>query len=1537
MTLDSSRLARAMRLLRIGDDATAQSLADVLWLASNLPEGRPSRRSEHQEDSHGKADDDSEETSDRDHGKDAGSTGSATDAARLTQQQGSAPAPASLYPARRAAENERFVPATFVTVPAGDALPNRLLLERALKPFLKRYPSRRLRRLDPDATADATAERRGAVSPVFHALPERWFDVLLFAERGDAMEVWADTMRELESLLARHGAFRQVRILRYGVGPAGVTLSTIAGQPLSPRVASAPEGRRLCLFLTNGTSPEWNRKPLIDFVRALGKRTVVAIVQMLPPRAWGHTVLGDAMERLHSLVSGAPNGALLREDPFTGAVKKVDDSSRIPVFTLQHESTATWSRFVMNPRKIVSLALKPEPSKDVLSLARPATLESRLATFRSIASRPAFQLLRLIAAVPMTLPIMRLVQRGMPEPREQSHLAEVLLSGLIERVTPLEPPRPPEEVFFDFISGARELLIGTLSSHETDAMDAALRPAQERLREYVERQTGIRVKDFRALLEDPSGLERLPADARAFLEVSRRIYELRGLAPIAAAPENTAIVLKPEGPVAAAILTPDGEIVYANYSSVDYEYVRWWRLGARNEAGGSNLFAGRVLLAAAALSPRVIAVEDQWLSEASDAASPRQFLPARVERCALSADGRFALLAEAKSLRIWDLAERTTVDVRQWSGGSVTAVAMASSWLNFVVADKTSISTFRDSAVSFFNIPGATAVAISDDGRRALSNSAEPFALLMNPDSAAIKLPVSEPSCVAMTPDGRIGAVGGRSGAVTLWDLDRLVHLWQYSAATPIVAISLSADGTRLLYSTAEEIRILEVGHLTAQAQLAAPPEPLKARFPRRVHVAPYTGAEAFAERVRAELAQAGHELADSLDQIEYQVFAGSGPANPYFPDALYIASLDDLPRLLSELDQDPPGQLSGMPALIVSDVDRPELEERLALFFTQDLRDAKKGNIRPAGNSRASELVAKVLQRIDVRRAFPGGIYWNGIPSERGRKGARLVIAENLKFRPSTVSPVNRVVIVRMIPSTWDSKGVPFIDIPLPSNEDADRHLRIQGQQARLLSKSYREFHRNIPRLITLLAGLLRRGWRMQGEPARSVSAQFEPLARTAVGMLAENERSGLFRLAAFFKTPPLELVPDPSSPGLALARDCGWLRYNNTLISTARTMIVRRYATGVAKEHEAICAHYENLAAQGKELTSHEYWPLYLIPHAHAAGGVKRVEQLLRNRYLLYSWLQRDRDLLTVQLEGLADRTPLLESMRRMLISDPSWRKASLSRVAALIAPQRNWPESSGVPHALASGIDGRGIRVLVIGTGCNSSHPEFAPVQFSAPAQDPDGYGTQLCSILAGTHIGVAPGVILEPTDMLKGSSEGISETELWALLVSLLERPRKELPDIVCLTLSHDYRYAGAPAGRDVIRKLSDRGVLVIAAAGNGGPKTLYVPAVYPEVLSVGACDVAGKPAEFSSTGSAIFDGRTRLVPDLFGYGIAVPVAIGSDNYGQRDGTAMACAYVCGIAALYAQALGLRGSELRELLIRTAEPATRLARFTLTTVS
>ena len=94
-------------------------------------------------------------------------------------------------------------------------------------------------------------------------------------------------------------------------------------------------------------------------------------------------------------------------------------------------------------------------------------------------------------------------------------------------------------------------------------------------------------------------------------------------------------------------------------------------------------------------------------------------------------------------------------------------------------------------------------------------------------------------------------------------------------------------------------------------------------------------------------------------------------------------------------------------------------------------------------------------------------------------------------------------------------------------------------------------------------------------------------------------------------------------------------------------------------------------------------------------------------------------------------------------------------------------------------------------------------------------------------------------------------------------------------------------------RDAIAYVTARGGIVVAAAGNGGAAGVAVPARWPEVLAVGALDANDQVPSYSAVGPQV---------DCAAPGQRVLSALGTSEYGLKDGTSMAAPFVSGTMRL-----------------------------------
>ena len=414
-----------------------------------------------------------------------------------------------------------------VGIPAIPGLHRKEDIQRALRPLRRYGPSLHRRVIDEDATATFIADT-GLWIPVMRPAPERWFDVALAVDSSTSMNLWRPLIADLRTMLSGTGAFRDIRTWELTLRQQAIVLRPSGGAGArSPRELIDRAGRRLFLIVTDGAARSWHDGSAIRTLADWGKTGPVAVLQPLPEQMWPRTGLPTAPVLITAPVLGTCNSQLRVER----RRRRIPGIS-IPVLGIESDALHAWAHLVAGSASAVRLAVTPitggrQPPSSSADLNEPGIAVER---FRASASPQAYQLAVCLSAVPLTLPIMRLVQHFAAPASPTSALAEVILGGLISHTG---------DGTYEFLPGIREALLRELRRSELIAVFAAVS-------DYITQNAGRASHTFPAIAEYADGS--VEADAQAFSWVPHAVAARLGLPNLSPqAQKNTAAPLRELG------------------------------------------------------------------------------------------------------------------------------------------------------------------------------------------------------------------------------------------------------------------------------------------------------------------------------------------------------------------------------------------------------------------------------------------------------------------------------------------------------------------------------------------------------------------------------------------------------------------------------------------------------------------------------------------------------------------------------------------------------------------------------------------------------------------------------------------------------------------------------------------------------------------------------------------------------------------------------------------------------------------------------
>ncbi len=399
---------------------------------------------------------------------------------------------AGLYPDVPAPSEQGASSGTPFRVSAAEALSRheRRAISRALRPLQRRILSSSRTQLAENATVEQIAASLLAGRPTWQPVTvpetERWLDVVLLVDGSPSMMIWQDTITAVAQLLRDVGIFRDVQQFTLRVveaaginnpDPQVTTVELVAAD--SVRRASElvdAAGRRLFLVLSDCSSVVWDNGAMSRLLQPFVMHNCVSIWQILPESLWKTTALTHAKQTWLSAVDMLQNERALHIN-----------AQAIPVVPLAAEPLMQWANWLTGRGEDRLAAYTFSPSHQVrqedvnsrlhrLGIVRAptaSTAEDRYDHFREHRPQRVQALASYLAAVPLTPPIMRMVQRTMLPHSEHSDLAYVFYSGLLQRQTPQHADLLPEQIYYEFAGDdeqMRDLLLSKIPTFQVETL-----------------------------------------------------------------------------------------------------------------------------------------------------------------------------------------------------------------------------------------------------------------------------------------------------------------------------------------------------------------------------------------------------------------------------------------------------------------------------------------------------------------------------------------------------------------------------------------------------------------------------------------------------------------------------------------------------------------------------------------------------------------------------------------------------------------------------------------------------------------------------------------------------------------------------------------------------------------------------------------------------------------------------------------------------------------------------------------------------------
>ncbi|WP_287138526.1 formylglycine-generating enzyme family protein [Crocosphaera sp.] len=457
---------------------------------------------------------------------------------------------------------------------------------RSLQNLRRKIPNNKTKEIEEEATVQFIAETE-LYEPIFKPQFKRSLSLSIIIELEKSVLIWYKVVEEIEQIFTNIRVFHEVNIFWMKTNEQKQVIlqssSKYNSEQSSPEkiIKNSPD-EQLIIIISDFASLHWYQNYYTNILDKWSQKALVTLLQLFPQRLWTRT----ALDRKKQVILQSPPMGSINLPYIINQQLTIDDLSlsnqqkylKLPLISLDPQSLQKWANLVSGQKQVnlpgilvektnlpdlhqeTSSSTESLPSQIIQALSS----EQILSRFYENASEKAQELAHRLSAVPVTLPIIRLIIQSVPslsseefktrkeqtvlfeksktkEEKDVSFLdlnlkfnseyelpaviiAEVLMGGLFNPLS--DPIKSLNHDSFNLIE--LEFKPQIREALEKEATEEELVDTITLISDYISQSLGLDQEIFEAILLDPSLKAELPESVRHFAEISASTLQKLG-------------------------------------------------------------------------------------------------------------------------------------------------------------------------------------------------------------------------------------------------------------------------------------------------------------------------------------------------------------------------------------------------------------------------------------------------------------------------------------------------------------------------------------------------------------------------------------------------------------------------------------------------------------------------------------------------------------------------------------------------------------------------------------------------------------------------------------------------------------------------------------------------------------------------------------------------------------------------------------------------------------------------------------------------